>query len=63
MLDEGYVDANNVGLFKTGTIRKAGFFPRLYKYDQLDQNKEEFADILIAKGHADPVNKKRLNTF
>ncbi len=63
LLDEGYVDANNVGLFKTGTIRKAGFFPRLYKYDQLDQNKEEFADILIAKGHADPVNKKDLTPF
>ena len=60
LLDEGYVDANNVGLFRTGTIRKAGFFPRLYKYDVLDQNKEEFADILIARGHADPVNKKDL---
>jgi len=60
LLDEGYVDANNVGLFKMGTIRKAGFFPRLYKYDQLDQNKEEFADILIAKGHANPVNEKDL---
>jgi len=63
LLDEGYVDANNVGLFKTGTIRKAGFFPRLYKYDVLDQNKEEFADILIARGHADPVNKKDLTPF
>lgn len=60
LLDEGYVDANNVGLFRTGTIRKAGFFPRLYKYDQLDKNKEEFADILIAKGHANPVNEKDL---
>ena len=60
ILDEGYVDANSVGLFRTGTIRKAGFFPRLYKYDQLDQNKEEFADILIAKGHANPINEKDL---
>ena len=63
LLDEGYVDADNVGLFKTGTIRKAGFFPRLYKYEQLDQNKEEFADILIARGHANPVNEKDLTPF
>ena len=60
ILDEGYVDANNVGLFRTGTLRKAGFFPRLYKYDQLDQNKDEFADILIARGHANPINEKDL---
>ena len=60
LLDEGYVDANNVGLFREGTIRKAGFFPRLYRYDVLDQNKEEFADIIIARGHANPVNEKDL---
>jgi len=60
LLDEGFVDANNVGLFRTGTVLKAGFLPRLYKYDVLDKNKDEFADILIAKGHADPVNEKDL---
>ena len=60
LLDEGYKDASSVGLFRTGTVLKAGFFPRLYKYDVLDKNKDEFADILIAKGHADPVNEKDL---
>ena len=60
LLDEGYVDAKTIGLFRTGTVNKAGFFPRLYKYDVLDQNKEEFADILIARGHADPINEKDL---
>ena len=60
LLDEGYKDASSVGLFRTGTVLKAGFFPRLYKYDVLDKNKDEFADILIAKGHADPVNEKNL---
>lgn len=60
LLDEGFVDANNVGLFRTGTVLKAGFLPRLYKYDAIDRNKDEFADILIAKGHANPINEKEL---
>lgn len=60
LLDEGYSDASLVGLFRKGTVRKAGFFPRLYKYDVLDKNKDEFADILIARGHADPINEKEL---
>ena len=60
LLNEGFDDANSVGLFRTGTVLKAGFFPRLYKYDVLDKNKDEFADILIAKGHADPINEKDL---
>jgi hypothetical protein len=60
LLDEGFNDANSVGLFRTGTVLKAGFFPRLYKYDILDKNKDEFADVLINKGHADPINEKDL---
>jgi len=60
LLDEGFVDANNVKLFREGTVLKAGFFPRLYKFDILDKNKDEFADILIAKGHAEPINEKQL---
>lgn len=60
LLDEGFNDAMSVGLFRTGTILKAGFFPRLYKYDVLDKNKDEFADVLIAKGHAEPLNEKDL---
>lgn len=60
LLDEGFVDANNVGLFRKGTVLKAGFLPRLYKYDAIDKNKDEFADILIAKGHANPINEKEL---
>jgi len=63
ILDEGYTDADNVGLFREGTINKKGFLPRLYKFDVLDKNKDEFADILIAKGHADPVNEKDLIPF
>ena len=63
ILDEGYTDADKVGLFRKGTVNKNGFLPRLYKFDVLDKNKDEFADILIAKGHANPVNEKDLVPF
>jgi hypothetical protein len=60
LLDEGYVEANKLNLFRKGTVLQSGFFPRLYKYDILERNRKEFEDILIEKGHADPINEKDL---
>jgi len=56
LLDESFDEAQALGLFKTGTINKGGFFPRLYKFDVLSKKPDVFAQKLIRAGHADPDN-------
>mgnify|MGYP000020460323 FL=1 len=63
LLDEGFDEASALGLFQKDTINKRGFLPRLYKYDVLDKNRDEFEEKLIASGHADPVNTKNNYKF
>ena len=56
LLDDAFDDAQELGLFKTGTLNKGGFFPRLYKFDVLSKKPDVFAQKLIRAGHADPDN-------
>ena len=56
LLDKTYSDLNNTELFKKGTLRKEGFFPRLFNYEKLEKNRNEFTKLLIKSGHANPLN-------
>ncbi len=59
LLDKTYDDLNNEGLFKSGTVNKGGFLPRLFNYTALakKENREKFEKILIESGHANPINE------
>ena len=63
LLNEGYDEASLLGLFQKNTTRKLGFLPRLYRYDILDKNRDEFELELIKAGHADPINDKSIHEF
>ena len=58
LLDEGYDEAFALNLFQDGTNLKKGFLPRMYRYDILEKNREEFEQKLINAGHADIVTDK-----
>jgi hypothetical protein len=60
LLDDTYRDANNLGLFLPGTINVGGYFPRLFKYEELLKKREKFENILVKSGHADPTNEKAM---
>ena len=63
LLNEGYDEAALLGLFQKDTTRKLGFLPRLYRYDILDKNRDEFELELIKAGHADPINDVSIHEF
>ena len=56
ILDESFSDLSTAGLFKSGTINKGGFLPRLFNYKALKKNRERFQQDLIDAGHANPIN-------
>ena len=56
MLDETYDDLAQAGLLQTGTLFRKGFFPRLFNYTKLKENQDEFEELLIKSGHANPLN-------
>jgi hypothetical protein len=55
-LDETFDDLNQAGLLKPGTRNKGGFFPRLFNYKKLEENRGRFEKDLIESGHANPIN-------
>ena len=55
-LDAAFDEANAADLFGPGVRRAAGYFPRLFKYDVLENKQSEFKQLLIKSGHADPLN-------
>ena len=55
-LDETFDDLNQAGLLKPGTRNKGGFFPRLFNYKKLEENRGKFEKDLIESGHANPIN-------
>ena len=55
-LDAAFDEANAADLFGPGVRRAAGYFPRLFKYDVLENKQGEFKQLLIKSGHADPLN-------
>jgi len=57
ILDESFNDLNRAGLFRPDTINKGGYFPRLFNYKALKENRERFQKDLIDAGHADPINE------
>ncbi len=57
ILDESFNDLNRAGLFRPNTINKGGYFPRLFNYKSLKENRERFQKDLIDAGHADPINE------
>jgi len=57
ILDESFNDLNRAGLFRPNTINKGGYFPRLFNYKALKENRERFQKDLIDSGHADPINE------
>ena len=57
ILDESFNDLNRAGLFRPDTINKGGYFPRLFNYKALKENRERFQKDLIDSGHADPINE------
>ena len=59
-LDDSYKEAAKFGLFKQGTQYSAGYFPRVFKYEAIEKNREKFEDLIINAGHADPINEKTL---
>ena len=58
LLDKTYSDLNGAGLFKSGTVNKGGFLPRLFNYTALSkaENRDRFEKLLIESGHANPIN-------
>ena len=55
-LDAAFDEANLAGLFGEGVRLAAGYFPRLFKYDVLEEKQGIFKKHLIDSGHADPIN-------
>ena len=58
LLDNTYADLNGAGLFKSGTVNKGGFLPRLFNYKALSNkdNRAKFEELLVESGHANPLN-------
>ena len=57
LLNEGYREGKESGLFLKTTGYQAGYLPRLFNYSALLKNRNIFEEKLIKGGHATPNNK------
>ena len=55
LLDEVFEDAVKAGLMKRSQ-RTRNYFPRIFNFRKLEKNRDKFAEELINKGYADPLD-------